>query len=94
MLQETGRPVTHQDVIDAVNGFIADLLDNPPEEAIYTYHSGMRCYDVSFGVNSTGVEGWTVFIEKAFPEDDGLRLKIVDYLEQKFGIGADVVLEW
>ena len=94
MLQETGRPVTHQDVIDAVNVFIADLLDNPPEEAIYTYHSGMHCYDVSAGVNSTGVAGWTVFIEKAFPEDDGLRLKIADHLEQRFGIGADVVLEW
>ena len=94
MLQETGRPVTHQDVTDAVNVFIADLLDNPPEEAIYTYHSGMRCYDVSTGVNSASIQAWTVFIEKALPEDDGLRLKIVDYLEQKFGIGADVVLEW
>jgi hypothetical protein len=94
MLQETGRPVTHQDVIDAVNGFIADLLDNPPEESSYTYHPGMGCYDVSAGVISAGVAGWTVFIEKAFPEDDGLRLKIADYLEEKFSIGTDVVLEW
>ncbi len=94
MAQMSGRPVTDQQVIDAVNVFIADLLDDPPENTIYTYNPGMRCYDVAFGVISSGAEGWNVYIEKAFPEDDGMRLSVCEYLESKFGIGADVVLEW
>ncbi len=89
-----GRPVTDQDVIDAANVFISNLLDDPPENAIYDYNPGMRCYDVSFGVLSSGTEGWSVFVERALPEDDGLRMNICEYLEGKFGIGVNVVLEW
>ena len=94
MAMPSGRSVTHQQVIDAVNVFIAELLEDPPKDANYTYNPGMRCYDVSFGVQGTGIEGWNVFIDKALPEDDGLRINICEYLENKFGIGASVVLEW
>ena len=94
MTQHTGRPLTHQDVIDAVNFHLADLLDYPPADAIYTYHPGMRCYEVSRAANGPGLAVWTVFIEKALPEDDALRLNVAAHLENKFAIAANVVLEW
>ncbi len=74
---------THAAVISAVNAFITDY-SNP----------GLHCYDAVHGVNSTGDEGWTVFLGKAFPQDDGLRLDIAEHLAAQLDIGADVVLEW
>lgn len=74
---------THAAVISAVNAFITDY-SNP----------GLHCYDATHGVNSTGDEVWTVFLGKAFPQDDGLRLDIAEHLAAQLDIGADVVLEW
>lgn len=81
-------------VMDTVNVYISDLIDEPPDTAIYTYNPGMRCYDASFGLISTGIDGWKVFIDKALPEDDGLRISIAEHLYAKYGTGAEVVLEW
>ena len=81
-------------VMDAVNLFITDLLEDPPDTAIYDYNPGMRCYDASFGIINTGAEGWKVFIDKALPEDDGLRISIAEHLYAKYGAGVEVVLEW
>ena len=74
---------THAAVISAVNAFITDY-SNP----------GLHCYDAINGVNSTGDEGWTVFLGKALPQDDSLRLELSERLYDRLGIGADVVLEW
>lgn len=90
MAQAFGRKLTQQDVMETVNVFITNLLDDPPEDTVYNYNPGMRCYEVTSGVNTD----WTVYIDKAFPEDDGLRLDICELLETKYGIAASVVLEW
>lgn len=74
---------THAAVISAVNAFITDYS-----------HPGLHCYDAVHGVNSTGDEVWTVFLGKAFPQDDSLRLDIAEHLAAQLNIGADVVLEW
>lgn len=67
---------THTAVISAVNAFITDY-NNP----------GLHCYDAIHGVNSTGDEGWTVFLGKAFPQDDSLRLDISERLMTGWGLG-------
>lgn len=74
---------THTAVITAVNNFITDYT-NP----------GLHCYDAIHGVNSTRDAVWTVFLDKALPQDDSLRLDIAEHLAAQLDIGADVVLEW
>ena len=74
---------THAAVISTVNNFITDHT-NP----------GLHCYDAIHGVNSTGDGVWTVFLGKALPQDDSLRLDIAEHLAAQLDIGADVVLEW
>lgn len=74
---------THAAVITAVNNFITDYT-NP----------GLHCYDAIHGVNSTGDAAWTVFLGKALPQDDSLRLDIAERLAEQLDIGADVVMEW
>ncbi|MYC29931.1 MAG: hypothetical protein F4X65_07575 [Chloroflexi bacterium] len=90
----SGRPITEQRIMDAVNVFISELVDDPPENVIYEYNPGMRCYEVTFGTTEAGTRGYTAYIEKALPEDDGLRITIVEFLHEKFGIESDIVLEW
>ena len=85
---------TPVEVIDAVQVFIAEYLERPPEELIYHYDPGMRCEDATPGVNDFDQEVWTIRVRNAFPEDDGLRISIAEFLYDKFGIGAEVVLEW
>ncbi len=87
------RP-TPIEVIDAVQVFIEEYLDRPPEELIYRYDPGMRCEDAVPGVNGFNEEVWTIHVRNAFPEDDGLRLSIAEHLYQKFGIGVEVWLAW
>ncbi len=81
-------------VVDAVQSFIYDFLDNPPEGLIYDYHPQMRCYDAAPVASSVNGAGWTVRVCNAFPEDDGLRLRIAEHLFDKFSINVDVALEW
>ena len=94
MARMSGPPITQQRVMDAVNVFISELVDDPPENVIYEYNPGMRCYEVVFGTTEAGTKGYTAYIEKALPEDDGLRISLAEFLQEKFGIEADIVLEW
>ena len=85
---------TPAQVIDSTQEFIDALLNRPPSEVSRSYHPGLHCYDAISGVNSTGDAVWLVLLEKAHPDYDELRLEIADYLYDRWGVGADVALEW
>lgn len=85
---------THAEVINITQEFIDGLLHRVEEAGSRLYHPGLHCYDAVSGVNRTGDAVWTVFLGKAFPGDDGLRLELAEHLYDRLGIGSDVALEW
>ncbi len=87
---------TPVEIIDAVQVFIGEYLERPPEELIYEYDPGVRCDDAYPGEDEDELDRvvWRVHVRNAFPEDDGFRLNLVERLYEKFGIIAQVELAW
>lgn len=85
---------TPVEVIDSVQVFIAEYMERPQEELIFNYDPGMRCEDAYPSSDDQRDLTWTIHIRNAYPEDDGLRISIAEFLHEKYGIGAEVVLQW
>ncbi len=85
---------TPAEVIDAVQVFIGEYLERPPEELVFNYDPGMRCEDAFPVDGAPNQDAWAVQVRNAFPEDDGLRISIAEFLQEKYGIVAEVELAW
>ena len=85
---------TPVEVIDAVQVFISEYLDRPREELVFNYDPHMRCDGASPVDTSPYRDAWAVHVRNAYPEDDGLRISIAEFLLEKYGIMAEVELAW